>query len=66
MLITHRKLQFFDSQRYNNIKKKYKVRKIEKFVTEIINGYKILVDFVLDVILEHREGSEYSGGRHVG
>lgn len=38
--------------------------KIERFVTDIVNGYRILIDFEFDVILEDREGSEHGAGCH--
>lgn len=35
-------------------------------VTDVINGYRILVDFEFDVIFEDREGGEHGAGRHEG
>jgi len=39
---------------------------MEISVTDIVNGYRILIDFEFDVIFEDREGSEHSAGRHGG
>lgn len=38
--------------------------RIETSVTDIVNGYRILVDFEFDMIFEDREGGEHGAGRH--
>lgn len=50
---------------YNTGKKKCSVR-IEISVTDIVNGYRVLVDFEFDMIFEDREGGEHGAGRHAG
>lgn len=36
------------------------------FITEIIDGHRILIDFELNVVLEDGERGEYCAGRHAG
>jgi len=38
---------------------------MEISVTDIVNGYR-MIDFEFDVVLEDRESSEHSAGRHIG
>lgn len=40
-----------------------KSRESEDLFTDIVNGYRLLIEFKLNVILEDREGGENGGGR---
>lgn len=39
------------------------MKKSEKSITEIVNGYRVLIDFEVNVVLKNRESSE-DIGRH--
>jgi len=41
----------------------YLMKKSEKSITEIVNGYRVLIDFEVNVVLKNRESSE-DIGRH--
>lgn len=45
----------------------YATKKIgsEDSITEIVNGYRVLIDLEFNVVLKHRESSEHIG-RHAG